>query len=177
MSEAQDRGARLQEFARARDQFEQAYQAVPDDALTYVPEGDDYTLGGLAVHVTDALYHYSYVLDVLKQSGYGPQARVVDPVDDAKQRRDAMVAHGFAGNEKAGVFREMRSAHEALAAKISAVPEAEYTREAPILYGADTQEPYTTKAADVIGWVIDHYNDHTKQVGELLERWSGSKSS
>ena len=85
MTETADRSARLAEFDRARDAFVESYQPVPDDALTYVPAGEDYTLGGLAVHVSDALYHYSHVLDVMKQANYG-QVRAVDPVDDAKKQ-------------------------------------------------------------------------------------------
>ena len=42
---------------------------------------------------------------------------------------------------------------------------------APVLYGADSQEPYTTRPSDVLGWVIDHYNDHTQQVADLLAQW------
>jgi len=165
-----DREARLANFSRGRDEFEQLYRTVPDDALSYIPEGEDYALGGLAVHVTDALYHYAHVLDVMKQANYG-EVRAIDPVDDAKRSRDSMVAAGFPGSDRSAVFGEMRAAHDAVASRLSALPADEFGKPAPVLYGAESQEPYVTRASDVLGWVVDHYQDHIKQVAELLARW------
>ena len=175
MSEAAERSTGIAEFGRLREEFERGYQAVPDEALGYVPAGEDYTIGGLAVHVTDALYHYAHVLDVLKEAGY-KEVRAVDPEDDAKRRRDAMVATGFPGSERTAVFAEMKSAHEALAAKLTAIPETDYNREVPVYYGADAKEPYPTHPADVLGWVVDHYRDHTQQVADLMNRWKQERA-
>ena len=119
-----DRGARIAELGRLRDEFERSYQSVPDEALRYVPAGDDYTLGGLVVHVADTFIHYGHVLDVMKEAGY-KEVRVVDPVDDAKRRRDDMVREGFPGAERSAVFADMHRAHEAFASKLSAIPDAE----------------------------------------------------
>src|SRR5262249_47086036 len=147
---------------------------VPDDALKYVPSGEDYTLGGLAVHVTDSILHYVHVIDLMKKANYA-QVRAVDEMDEAKRRRDELVANGFGGGDRAAVFAEMRSEHEQLEGQLRAMSEDEYSREAPVLYGADATEPFATKPSDVVGWLADHYDEHIQQVAELLDRYKATK--
>jgi hypothetical protein len=178
MSEAtaqtMDRDAALSKFGRARDDYANSYDTVPDEALTYVPEGEDYTLGGLIVHVTDSILHYIHVLDEMTGAGF-QQVRVIDPEDDAKRERDRMIGQGFAGSERANVLRDMRSAHQAIEDKVRALPPADYTRKAPVLYGADATEPYPTEAGDILVWLTDHYHEHIDQVAELIGKWKASR--
>src|SRR2546423_13410255 len=138
--ETKSREAALAEFNRKRDEYEHSYDSVPDEALSYVPQGEDYTLGGLAVHVTDTLYHYRNVLDVMKGAGTEP-VRNVDPEDDAKRRRDELVHKGFGGSEKQRVFEEMRAAHRDVEQRVRAKPEAEDPRESGGAYGSGGQGP------------------------------------
>ena len=169
-----DREAILLEFGRKRDEYERSYDPVPDEALSFVPVGEDYTLGGLAVHVTDTLLHYRNVLDVMKGAG-DRQVRAIDPEDDAKRRRDELVRQGFGGADKAAVFRDMRAAHEDVEQRVLALPEAEYLHKAAVLYGPDAQDPYPTNGGDVLGWLIDHYQEHIDQVAELMGKWRSSR--
>jgi hypothetical protein len=169
----EDRDAALAAFAQARAGFQNAYQPVPDDALRYVPPSEDYTLGGLVVHVTDTIAHYTRVLDGMVGAGY-TQVRVVDP-EDERARIDALIRDGYSGAERAQVFSDMGAAHDALAAKVRAMPAADYTRKTPVLYGADAAEPYDTHAADILGWLIDHYREHIAQATELLATWKSSR--
>ena len=168
--QARDRETALAEFGRKMEEYARSYDSVPDEALTYMPAGEDYTLGGLAVHVADVLYHYANVLDVMKGAG-DRQVRVVDPEDDAKRRRDELTHQGFGGAEKPGVFREMRAAHQDVEQRVRALPETEYAHKNAVLYGPDAQDPYPTNADDVLGWLIDHYQEHIDQVAELMGQW------
>jgi len=79
-----NRNVALTEFDRALADYEHAYDPVPDEALKFVPSGEDYTLGGLAVHVADVIYHYDRVFDLIHGSGF-QQVRAIDPEDDAKR--------------------------------------------------------------------------------------------
>lgn len=168
--QTKNRETALAEFGRKMEEYARSYDSVPDEALTYVPQGEDYTLGGLAVHVTDVLYHYANVLDVMKGAG-DRQVRAVDPEDDAKQKRDDAIRNGYGGSQKPDVFGEMRAAHEAIERRVRALPEAEYAHKHAVLYGADAQDPYPTTGGDVLGWLIDHYQEHIDQVAELMGKW------
>ena len=166
----EDRESSLTAFDRARDAFEAAYKPIPDDALRFVPSGEDYTLGGLVVHVTDTIEHYGRVIGAMEGAGYS-EIRVVDPQDETKRRRDQMIRGGFAGNERAAVFAEMRAAHDVVADMIRRLPAENYLRQAPVLYGPDTNEIYPTRVADVMGWLIDHYREHIVQSADLHTSW------
>lgn len=172
--QTKDRETALAEFGRKLEEYEHSYDSVPDEALTYVPQGEDYTLGGLAVHVTDTLLHYRNVLDVMKGAG-DQQVRAIDPQDDAKRRRDELTARGFSGSEKPRVLQEMKAAHQDVDRRVRAIPEAEYAQKAAVLYGADAQDPYPTNAGDVLGWLIDHYQEHIDQVAELMGKWRSER--
>ncbi len=170
-----DREAALNAFARARDGFEAAYRPVPDDALRYVPAGEDYTLGGLVPHVTDTIEHYARVLGQMVGASFG-QVRVVDPEDETKRRRDILTRDGYGAAERASVFADLRAAHDVLADMLRRLAADDYTRPAPVLYGADATEPYQTRPADIVGWLIDHYHEHIAQVADLLARWRTSRA-
>jgi len=172
--QTKDRETALAEFTARLEAYERSYDSVPDEALSYVPQGEDYTLGGLAVHVTDTLLHYRNVFDVMKGAGDQP-VRNVDPEDDAKRQRDELVHKGFAGSDKPRVFEAMRAAHRDVEQRVRALPEAEYGRKIAVLYGADAQEPYPTDGGDVLGWLTDHYQEHIDQVAELMGKWQAER--
>ena len=168
--QVKDRETALAEFGRKLEEYERSYDSVPEEALAYVPVGEDYTLGGLAVHVTDTLYHYRNVLDVMHGAG-DRQVRAVDPQDDAKRQRDELIRTGFGGADKGRLFQEMRAAHQDVERRVRALPEAEYAQKVAVLYGPDAQDPYPTNAGDVLGWLTDHYQEHIDQVSELMGKW------
>jgi hypothetical protein len=166
-AEQADRATALADFDRARDELEAAFQAVPDEALRYLPEGDEYALGGLAVHVTEVMTHYSHVLDEVRAAGF-QEVRVVEPPPSEPVRI------GFGRDERGAVFESMRAAHDRLAANVRALAGDDCTRKAPVHYGA-AAEPFDTSAADVMGWMIGHYRDHAKQVADMLAAWQKAK--
>jgi hypothetical protein len=86
-----------------------------------------------------------------------------------------MIGEGFAGSERANVLSEMRSAHQVIEEKVRALSPTDYTRKAPVLYGANAADPYPTAAGDILGWLTDHYQEHIDQVAELMGKWKSSR--
>src|SRR5438270_13533741 len=95
----------LADFDVALDEWEGAFARVPDGALTYLKPGDDYSLGGLQVHVNWVLVHYRRVLDGIVAAGFdgiGPQ----DPTGaEAQARAGAM--RGLKAAERRNSLDEM----------------------------------------------------------------------
>ena len=168
MTETRDRADVLQAFERARDDFEAALRSAPDAALRFKAPGEDYTLGGLVVHVSDVLRRYALVVDALRASDF---EAFVAPEHTTPMEDDAQIRNGFDGAARASVINDMRSAHNALVDAIGNTPEADFRRQAPVRYGASS-EPYPNAYADVVGWVADHYREHTQHVGDLVAAWA-----
>src|SRR2546426_8535641 len=68
----------LAAFTAARDEYLQTMRRVPEGASEYLKPGDDYSLGGIAVHVNYVLEHYTNVLNALIGGGFG-ECRPEDP--------------------------------------------------------------------------------------------------
>jgi hypothetical protein len=167
MTEAASREDVLRQFDHARDEFVEAVRSAPDAALRFKPEGEDYTLGGLIVHVSDVLRRYAKVLDDLREHSFGAFVAPphVTPAEDADQ-----IVYGFGGESRGRVLEAMRLAHSVLFDAVRTIPEADFSRQAEVTYGSG--DPYPTSPADVVGWVADHYREHTQQIGQLISAWS-----
>ncbi|HET6314980.1 MAG TPA: DinB family protein [Chloroflexota bacterium] len=164
---AADRNAVLGEFETAREAFQESVRRAPDAALRYKPPGEDYALGGLVVHVSDVLRRYTTLLDSLRQHEF---AAFTAP-DHATPEEDATrIAAGFGGEARGPVLEEMRAAHSALVDAVLLYPEHDFTREAAVVYGSG--DPYPTSPSHVVGWVADHYREHTQQVQDLVSAWA-----
>jgi len=163
-----EREATLAAFDRARALFEEAVRGAPDAALRHRATGDDYALGGLVVHVTQVLEHYTDVLNAIHTADWqSPQAppSVTSDVDAV------LIRDGFGGDSRADVLARLREAHTALVNAVRAEPAEWFSRPAPVTYSGSS-EPYPTSPADVVGWVRDHYAEHTQQIGELVADWA-----
>jgi hypothetical protein len=167
MTEAAPRDAVLAEFDSAREEFEDSLRRAPDAALRYKPPGEDYSLGGLVVHVSDVLRRYAQVLDAIRQHDFAAHQAPehVTPAEDRER-----ISEGFAGEVRGPVVEEMRAAHTALIDAVLLGPAEEFRRQAPVTYGSGA--PHPTSPADVIGWVADHYREHTQQIEELVTAWA-----
>src|SRR5215212_4016507 len=89
----------LRAFERARAEFKQAYRDVPDAALNYLPEGDDYALGGLIVHVANAMENYVKVIGQMRSRGFN-QLRAAEGSGETPEMLKAL-KHGYDGPERA----------------------------------------------------------------------------
>ncbi len=147
-----------------------AFGEVPDDALGYRPEGDDYALSGLIEHVAGSMRHYAHVLDLLdsrQAAAPGSIPRVGALNDEQDERR---VARGYDASERGLALADLAAARTALVSRLDRVPASAFRTGAPVLYeGSD--EPYVTSAADVAGWVADHCREHATQIAELVAAW------
>ena len=66
------------QFSIARDEYLATMRRVPPSAASYLKPGDDYSLGGIAVHVNYVLEHYTNVLNALIAGDF-TECRPVDP--------------------------------------------------------------------------------------------------
>jgi hypothetical protein len=165
MTEALDRDALLTDLDRARMEFEEALRRAPDAALRFKPSGEDYALGGLVVHVADVMQRYTRLLEVLRHPPAEPFTAPESPTSPSDAE---LIREGFGAGMRVSVLDHMRATHDAL---VQAVPESGFDSRKAVLFGAST-EPYPTAPADVIGWVLDHYREHTRQIGELVTTWA-----
>ena len=165
------RDSDLADFDAARAEWEAAFARVPDAALAYLKEGDDYALGGLQVHVNWVLLHYRRVLDGI----VGGRFERLEPQDapgegdDASRRAKA----GLRSGERRKSLDEMERLHSAVRTTAGKVSEADWTRQAAVVYG-EGQDPYPTSPEELIGWLRDHYREHVQQSADLIEEWSAT---
>ncbi len=169
-----DRTAALSDFDAARGEWEAAFALVPDAALGHLKPGDDYSLGGLQVHVNWVLLHYSRILEAIVRSGFAEVAPQDAPGEaDAAARR---AGEGMTGAARATELAKMERLHRSVASVAARVDAENWSRTAPVIY-APGQDPYPTSAADVLQWLRDHYREHVDQCGELVDGWIASASS
>ena len=157
-----DREAALAGLEAARAEWEGAYAKVPDEALTYLKPGDDYSLGGLQVHVNWVLAHYLRVLE---------GAVVTEDPPLSEDARDGLTAP-----QRREYLAEMARLHDDVMATITDLEDGAWERLTPVVYGPG-QEPYLTSPEAVIGWLIDHYREHVQQCADLIEEWGSLSRS
>jgi hypothetical protein len=169
-----DRTAALAAFDAAREAFLAAFAQAPDEALTYVPEGDEYAIGTLLAHLVDPMERYMDVFARTRRADFGPVDFAADTERAAREsRRHAeLVAMQPTGADRPRLLAELEAAHQQVRGTVGALEEATFTRQAPVIYSAGS-EPYPTSCRDIMGWLIDHYDEHITQVGDLLARWRG----
>ncbi len=158
----------IADFEAARKEWETAFAQVPDEALAYLKPGDDYALGGLQVHVNWVLVHYRRVLDGLIDRGFTELPPLDPPGENDEFNRQAKAGLTSEGRREA--LADMASVHRALLDDAKDLPEDNWSRKTPVLYGAG-QDPYPTSPEDVIGWLADHYREHVQQCPELVADW------
>jgi hypothetical protein len=170
-----ERDAALADFDAARAEWDGAFAKVPDGALGYLKEGDDYALGGLQVHVNWVLTHYTRILEAIVGGGFRP----VGPKDsfgesDAAGKR---ARAGLNAKERLRALYDMERLHAAVLTSVGRLKnEGDWTRKAAVVYG-EGQDPYPTSPEDIVGWLTDHYREHVPQSGELISGWESAASA
>jgi hypothetical protein len=146
-----------------------AFGAMPDPALAWLKPGDDYAIGGVAIHLIQSLDGYIATLAALDAAGYtdtsgpGEDERVVE----------AQLAHmrrGVSAAERAATFAEMRTKHERFAALARKPTDAQFDALIGVTYPTD-EVPYPTSVALVVQWMTDHYVEHVPHVQTLFSEW------
>lgn len=169
------RDAALAAFDQAYRDFLAAFAETPDEALPYVPAGDDYALGVLLLHLQHPLRDY---MDQLRRMLRADFAQVDLSADAARtatqeQRHAKLISWRPTGADRAGLLTGLESAHQDARTQLGALDEATFSRSAPVIYSPGS-EPYPTSANDVIGWLADHYQEHSVQVQDMLKGWRGA---
>jgi ketosteroid isomerase-like protein len=168
-----DSEAALKSFSSSRDAYLDAMAKVPPDAFGYLKQGDDYSVGGIAVHVNFVLEHYQNVLNALIASGLA-ECRPEDPPGLGERAMARSGASLAAGEVRAELARtaELHDVVVETAGKLS----GDWSRQAPVWYPGST-EVFPTSAADVLQWLIDHYQEHVPQIETLVSEWGEAPPS
>jgi hypothetical protein len=173
-----ERAAALAAFDAARDRFLAAFAQAPDVALPFVPVGEEYAVGVLPVHLQDPIRHYLAVYDMIEALDFGPldltgtaEAYAISP-----ERHAQTAALRPTGAVRPGMLASLASDHERVRARLATLDEATFLRSAPVVYPPGS-DPYPTAFRDILGWLTDHYDEHTTQVGELLTAWRQSQAT
>jgi ketosteroid isomerase-like protein len=159
-------------FSAARDAYLESIGKVPPEGFTYLRPGDDYSLGGLAVHVNFVLDHYTNVLTTLVEGGFA-ECRPEDPAG-LKARALARARSALQAEEVQGELARTDELHQGVLEIVGGLS-PDLSRSAPVWYPGGT-EAYPTSAADVLKWLTDHYLEHVPQIEELVEEWQGGGS-
>src|SRR3954447_11477776 len=61
----------LKAFDEARDRFLAAFAQAPDEALPFVPPGDEYAIGVLPIHMLDPITRYMTLFELMVANDFG----------------------------------------------------------------------------------------------------------
>jgi hypothetical protein len=173
-----ERAAALAAFDGAQDRFLAAFAQAPDAALPFVPPGEDYAVGVLPVHLQDPIRHYLAVYDMIKAADFGPLnlTGTVEAYAISPERHVQTAAMRPTGADRAGMLANLAGEHEHVRSRLMALDEATFLRAAPVVYPPGS-DPYPTAFRDIMGWLTDHYDEHTAQMAELLAAWRQSQAT
>lgn len=166
-----ERDAALADFDAARAEWEDAFGRVPDGALMYLKPGDDYSLGGLLVHVNWVLAHYHRVLTGMVRARF-EQIGSQDPAG-AEEIALKGARRGLTPEERRKSLEEMGRLHASVSSAVRKLNPDDWSRKAPVVYG-EGEDPYPTSAEDVVGWLREHYREHVEQSAALIDEWKGA---
>jgi hypothetical protein len=159
--------AALRDFDAGRDAFQGALERAPEGALAYLKPGDDYALGGLVYHVNFVLENYLNVLRAVLGADSG-DVRLPEP-RAAHEEANRRARIGLQPGELSPLLERMNELHSQVRSEAGAVSDADWGRQVTVHLG-DT-EPYPASPADVMGWLIGHYDEHIPQIEQLLNEW------
>ncbi len=159
-----DLGALLAAFDANRDAYVALMRRVPDADVGFLEPGDDYSVGGIAVHVNYVFDHYLGLLATMR-SGDFAECRAEDPPGLAERAR-ARAGMSLTRAEVDAELERTRELHGELRAAIERLGD-DRERKAPVFFGA-APEAYPTSALDILGWVSGHYDEHVPQVEALI---------
>jgi ketosteroid isomerase-like protein len=162
-----DSATALTAFDSARDAYLDSMGRVPTDGFAYLKPGDDYSLGGLAVHVNFVLEHYTNVLEALIAADFA-ECRPEDPAG-LEARALARAREPLQAADVRSELARTQQLHQGVAQTIDRLS-GDLGRSAPVWFPRAT-ETYPTSAADVLGWLSDHYLEHVPQIETLVDDW------
>jgi hypothetical protein len=168
----------LEAFDRGYEEFTDTFAQVPDEALSYLPPGDEYALGTLPIHLTHPIARYLALLERLVTSDFAPTDVSADAqlARQQEQWHAMLVAMRPRPAERPHHLAELEAAHHTARARLAALDAAAFERAGPVMYSAGS-DPYPTSAHAIAQWLTDHYREHTAQTLDLVARWRSAPSS
>lgn len=165
------RDAALADFEAARADWQRTFEQAPDGALGYLKPGDEYSLGGLQVHVDWVLAHYRRILEAIISARFGDVGPQDPPgaEDEAKQR----ARKGMAGGERSKSIEAMNAAHVKVRAALEGLAASDWSRKAAVVYG-EGEDAFPTSPEDIAAWLTDHYREHVGQCKDLVREWEAA---
>jgi ketosteroid isomerase-like protein len=157
----------LERFDAAGAAYRTALAEAPAEALGQRRPGDGYTLGGLAHHVNAVLRHYLGTAEAMLAAGLGE----TKAPDSARLFEEANASAALApdGAERDSTLARTGELHAAVRRLLAGLDAGDWGRATPVRFGPG--DPYPTRPADVLGWLTDHYAEHSAQVASLLADW------
>jgi hypothetical protein len=165
-------------FDAARDAYLAAFAQAPDAALPYTPEGEEYALGVLPLHLQDSMNHYLEVYDRMAAANFAPVDLGADleMVANAAELHERLLTTKPTGADRGALLNELNGTHQRVTERFADLDDAAVTSQSTVVYTPGT-DPYPTSVADIFGWLTDHYNEHVAQTAQLLERWRAEQAS
>ncbi len=134
------RDAALATFDQAYHDFLAVFAQAPNKAMPYVPEGDEYALGGLLLHLQHPLRDYTDLLRRMLRADFAQVDLCADVARTATQelRHEKLVTWRPTGADRPGLLAGLESAHQEAREQLAALDEATFNRSAPVIYSAGT---------------------------------------
>ena len=157
----------LERFEAALDTYRRALEKAPVEALGQRRPGEEYTLAGLAYHVNAVLDHIRATARAMLDAGL----RETSAPDSSNLFEVANAKAGVTptGPERDAALAETVELHTAIRGLLTGVGPTDWGRMVPVRFGPG--DPHPTRLLDVLGWLTDHYAEHTAQVTSLLADW------
>ncbi|HYW26833.1 MAG TPA: nuclear transport factor 2 family protein [Terriglobales bacterium] len=158
----------LERFDAAGTAYRTALAEAPAESLGQRRPGEAYTLGGLAHHVNAVLSHYLGTAEAVLAAP--PGATTAAP-DSSRLLEEAGARAGQTpgASERDAALAQTDELHAAVRRLLEDLDAGQWGRATPVRF--DSGEPYPTRPADVLGWLTDHYAEHSAQVTGLLADW------
>lgn len=154
-------------FQKCADDFVVAFRAIPAQALSYKPEGDDYTVGGLIVHVLDVMKKYGRVLDMIEDLSKKEPVRSDHSIS---KQEEQWIKEGIGEEERVTFLKEADLLQKSLTERLEKLSEEQYRAKTSVIY-ENSDDAYPTSPADLLGWMKDHYIEHVVQIEKIVKEW------
>ncbi|HKF77663.1 MAG TPA: nuclear transport factor 2 family protein, partial [Candidatus Dormibacteraeota bacterium] len=111
--------------------------------------------------------HYGATAEAMLAAGLGETA--APDSSSLFESANARAATAPSGPERDAALAETAELHASVRRLVAGAAAGDWERVAPVRFGPG--DPYPTRLADILGWLTDHYAEHTAQVTSLLADW------
>lgn len=166
MDPTQQRIEDLKKFADEYALFDAAFREIPNDKLSLLKQGDEYSLSGLIVHVTEILAFYTDVINriAILSPELTSELRVSKDISDSSKK---LMHDGIAPPDRPRMLEVLKRTQRYFDDRVNQLPPEVYTVVVPIYYEDDAAASPTSPAI-VVKWVTEHYIEHTRTIRDEI---------